>query len=311
MNSLISIVVPVYKVEQYLKNCIDSVLRQTYTNWELILVDDGSPDTCPVICDEYAQKDGRIKVIHKENGGLSSARNAGLNIIRGEYVTFLDSDDFWYDEYLSTLLGICEKYDADIVQCGFVRGQDTAFPVLDKKIQEKVYDNRSVFISQAVNIIMCGKIYRSELFDNIRMPIGKINEDDFTSWKLYYKARKIVVTDAPYYYYTYNGTSIMATQNKKPRLDFFEAYDERITFFKKKGDFVLEELSVFQFCKALLLTSGNPNLTEMQKLQIARAYQENWHSIRKSNYVPFKFRIIFSLFAVMPQLTLKIIKKLR
>ena len=102
---LISIIVPVYKVEQYLHNCLNSVLAQSYTNWELILVDDGSPDSCGTICDEYTQKDNRIKVIHKENGGLSSARNAGLGVMTGEFVSFLDSDDFWLSDYLKILMG--------------------------------------------------------------------------------------------------------------------------------------------------------------------------------------------------------------
>ena len=113
-NPLISVIVPVYNVEQYLKTCVDSVLNQSYKNWELILVDDGSPDNCPQICDIYVAKDDRVKVIHKENGGASSARNAALDIATGEYITFLDSDDFWHNDYLSTMIELCMQYNADI-----------------------------------------------------------------------------------------------------------------------------------------------------------------------------------------------------
>ena len=118
---LVSIIVPCYKVEQYLPVCIESVLGQTYDNWELILVDDGSPDRSGEICDQYAAKDKRINVIHKPNGGLSSARNAGLDMMNGEYVTFLDSDDFWHKDYLRVMMKHIDDEKADIVQCGFLQ----------------------------------------------------------------------------------------------------------------------------------------------------------------------------------------------
>ena len=127
---MISIIVPVYNVERYLARCVDSVLGQTYPSWELILVDDGSFDRSPAICDEYAGRDGRIKVVHKKNGGLSSARNVGLDMMRGEYVTFLDSDDYWHPCYLEILLNFVEEKQADIAQCDFVRGDSSVFPII-------------------------------------------------------------------------------------------------------------------------------------------------------------------------------------
>ena len=125
MNSLISIIVPVYKVEQYLPTCIESVQKQSYFNWELILVDDGSPDVCPQICEEYANHDDRIKVIHKENGRVAKARNAALRVAKGEYITFLDGDDYLHKDYLKIMLGIITSKQVDIVQCSFVRGEAT------------------------------------------------------------------------------------------------------------------------------------------------------------------------------------------
>ena len=165
---LISVFIPVHKVEHYLHNCVNSILSQSYSNWEMILINDGSPDRCGEICDEYAAKDSRIKVIHKENGGLSSARNAGLDYPpKGEFVTFLDSDDFWHPEYLETLMNLQQKYHADLVQCGFVRGSESVFPPIEGPISIDVLDNHEVFIKEKANVIMCGKLYRTSLFDGI------------------------------------------------------------------------------------------------------------------------------------------------
>ncbi len=310
-NPLISIIVPVYKVEQYLHTCVDSVLMQTYTNWELILVDDGSPDNCPTICDKYAAQDNRIKVIHKENGGLSSARNSGLNISTGDYISFLDSDDFWHKDYLAILLNICIKYDADIAQCNFIRGTEILFPVIEKKNKLKIFDNHSIFLKGYAKIIVCAKLYKRQLFDGIRMPEGKINEDDYTTWKLYFKAKKILVTDQALYYYTVNKNSIMANQLKKPRLDFVEAYEERIDFFKRKGENDLEDFSRGHLCKAMLLLSANPMLLPEQRGVVDATFQSNWKLIKCSGSVAIYLRFLFIMFRYFPKLTLGLLKIVR
>ena len=232
---LVSVIVPCYKVEQYLPNCIESVLNQSYHNWELILVDDGSPDNCGAICDQFALKEKRIKVIHKPNGGLSSARNAGLDIIQGAYVSFLDSDDFWHTDYLQMMMKHVIEVGAEIVQCGFLRGTETVFPHISMDEKAQFYDNHTVFTQQAAKIIMCGKFYNFCLFVYVRMLVLLINEDDWTTWKLYYKAQKIVVSNLPLYYYTHNPNSIMGNQRKKPDMTYFGAYRERIAFCMEKG----------------------------------------------------------------------------
>lgn len=240
---LCSVIIPVYNVEQYLHTCVDSVLAQNFENFEIILVDDGSPDNCPQICDEYAAKDNRIKVIHKKNGGVSSARNMAIDNANGEYITFLDSDDFWQDGYLSIMLDFCLQHDADIAQCSFIRGTETTFPEIKKQYKIKVFDNHSIFLKGYAKIILWGKLYKRHLFEGVRMPEGKFFEDDFTTWKWYYKAMKIIVTDQPLYYYTENIESTMVGHSSQPRLDFMEAYDERIGFFKNKGEKDLEDFS--------------------------------------------------------------------
>lgn len=309
---LISIIVPVYKVEQYLQTCIESIQAQTYSNWETILVDDGSPDKCGEICDEYAKKDQRIKVVHKENGGLSSARNAGLDLPpKGDFITFLDSDDFLHPDYLSILVGLQEKYDADIVQCDFVRGTATTFPLLNNEVNIDVLNNHEIFIKEKAKIIMWGKLYKSCLFAGIRMPVGLYNEDDWTAWKLYYKARTIVVTNQALYYYSINPSSIMGQLSKKPDLRYVNAYNERIGFFEGTGEKDLEHCSRLQLCKSLLLNYRHRMLSEEERLEIKAKFNESWKELKHSSYIRPFYKLLFSTFHLMPMLTSKITAKLR
>lgn len=309
----ISIIVPVYKVEKYIRKCIESVLSQTYTDWEMILVDDGSPDKSGEICDEYARQENRIKVIHKENGGLSSARNAGLDLPpQGEYVTFLDSDDFWHPEYLSVMVKMCLEYDAEIAMCSVMRGKDTNYPQSFKLQHDtKSYEMHNAFVSGVVDIIMCAKLFKKSLFDGIRMPVGFINEDDWTTWKLFFKSNKIAITTDALYYYTVNDTSIMANAKKKPDLRYFGAYEERIAFFRDKGMEDLEHCSRLQFCKSLLLTYSNPLLDEKQKKLIRKHFTNNWSVIKHSPYVGLKYKLLFSIFKCAPLSVSSLIKSAR
>ena len=294
--------------------CINSVIAQTYSDWELILVDDGSPDQCGAICDEYAQIDTRIRVIHKENGGLSSARNAALDLPpNGEFVTFLDSDDFWHPDYLTKMVSLAQRNSADLVQCSYIRGIDTSFPQKDDEstMSEAILDNHSVFVSEYANVIMCGKLFRSSLFEGVRMPVGLYNEDDWTAWKLYYRAKNIVVTNQPLYYYTINPTSTMARLGKKPDLRFVGAYDERISFFNTTGEIDLEHCSHLQLCKSLLLTYSNPQLDNDEKKAVKQRFMKSWYIIINSKYIRTKYKVLFTAFSIAPQWVSRITKKLR
>lgn len=307
----VSVIVPCYKVEKHLPTCIESIQHQSYSDWELILVDDGSPDHCGEICDEYAKKDNRIRVIHKPNGGLSDARNTGLDAMKGEYVTFLDSDDFWHVDYLKILMGFIIENDAEIAQCSFVRGEDTTFPMIDTKVNVRYYDNHSVFKEQAAKIIMWGKIFKASFFNNIRMPIGKIHEDDWTTWKLYYQARKIAITSQPLYYYTVNPNSIMGQNKKEPDFLYFGAYDERIKFFTATKEEDLEHCSRMQLCKSMVLSYSNPYLSADEKKMVKSHFDENYAVISSSMYIPITFKILFCLFHHLPMMASKIAQKLR
>lgn len=240
INLKISIIVPVYKVEQYLSRCIDSILNQTFQDFELILVDDGSPDNCGEICNKYALKDNRIKVIHKENGGLSDARNVGLDIATGEYISFVDSDDVVHPQMYTRLYDLIQRTGAEIAQCEYVRfDKEIEFQSLSEDAEEIICTN-----VEALDLLIesnrfvppvWNKLYKRELFSNIRFPKGKIHEDEYTTYKLFYEANKIAYLNLPMYYYFINDSGIMRNLNVEHKFHWIEAIEERNLFLKNKN----------------------------------------------------------------------------
>lgn len=213
MDELISIVIPVYNVGKYLQTCVESVINQTYTNLQIILVNDGSTDRSGEICEEFKKKDERIIVIHKENGGLSDARNYGLNYVVGNYVTFIDSDDYVSTDYVSFLVELLENHNADISICGlckFIEGETVR--ISDNNIIkcftniEAIEDN---FYQKHIENSACGKLYKVEMFENIRYPIGRIYEDLATTYRLLGLATKVVWSAQQKYFYLQRNDSIM------------------------------------------------------------------------------------------------------
>lgn len=236
---LISVIVPVYKVEKYLHRCVDSILAQTFANFELILVDDGSPDNCGTICDEYAKLDKRIHVIHQENGGLSSARNTGIDWAfensDSKWLTFIDSDDWVHPQYLEVLLNSAEKNNMSISVCGYIRTEGETTEILPDKYTEKVWDVCNFFIEHNVNAIVAwGKLYKKECFSNVRYPVGKLHEDEATTYKILFEFEKVAVVEAEMYYYFVNSESIMNSAWSMRRFDGYDAFEERIIFFKNR-----------------------------------------------------------------------------
>ena len=243
MSINISIIVPVYKSEAYLENCINSILHQTYKDFELILVDDGSPDRSGSICDQYAAIDSRIKVIHKENGGASSARNTGIDTAQGVYLGFVDSDDYIDKHMYEILLNNMELYKADISQCEFIRVSDFNPKSTQQADQVKVFNNIQALNNlynfkneKSTNMVVpVNKLYKRSLFEDIRFPVGKIHEDEFIIHELLYKARIIVTTDTVMYYYYQSSNSVMRSEFNMKRFDALMAYDQRKAFFKQRG----------------------------------------------------------------------------
>ena len=211
---LISVIVPVYNVEKYLGKCVDSILAQPYENLEIILVEDGTRDGCGAICDAYAAKDPRVRVIHKENGGLSSARNAGMDIARGEYFGFVDSDDWIEPETYETLLNLAEKYDADLVSGS---RYDVAEPTGERTLglhheKEECISAMEmlgrVFVWDGCDSAAWDKLYRRHLFADIRYPLGMYSEDIAIFYKLMEKANRVALCPKPLYNYLHRENSI-------------------------------------------------------------------------------------------------------
>lgn len=253
MKAKISIIVPVYNVEKYIDRCIQSILAQTYTNFELILVDDGSPDKCGKICDEYAKKDMRIKVIHKKNGGLGDARNCGLSIATGEYIGFIDSDDYIESDMYEKLINACIEKKSDIAVCG-------RYDVVDGKLKKrfsfegtKVLSNseaiKAILTTNNIDSSACDKLFRKKLFENIRFPKGKLNEDIYVMTKIISNSNRVVHIGESKYYYDHRPNSITTKCFSNRNMDSVEAAKEVLEYikqnypeFKKEADFFHYEI---------------------------------------------------------------------
>jgi len=233
----ISVIVPIYKVEKYMDKCVDSIVNQTYKNLEIILVDDGSPDNCPKLCDEWAKKDERIKVIHKENGGLSDARNSGLDICTGDYLMFVDSDDYLDTTICEKLLNLLKSHDADFSMSGvqiIFENQQLVNSI--NEINIKSYDCKNLQYEFKVPYLMTAwaKLYKKEIFNNIRYPKGKLHEDEFIIHEILGESKKCVISNEPLYYYLQRDNSIMSTKSEKNVQHILEAYTNRIEYLNEK-----------------------------------------------------------------------------
>jgi glycosyltransferase involved in cell wall biosynthesis len=237
----VSIIVPIYKVEKELSKCVESILKQTYQEIEVILVDDGSPDRCPQMCDEFAQQDKRIKVIHKCNGGLSDARNAGLDLARGEFISFIDSDDWVAENFIEQLVVNIQDTDSDIAICGYtmVNEAGEAFDYTtggdDLEVIEHDEAIRELFAQQKFYCMMWMKLYRRELFDDVRFPKGKLYEDIAVSLPLFQKSRRCVLLNEKLYYYLQRDRSIVNSTFHKNKLDMLEYIQEMIAYSHQQG----------------------------------------------------------------------------
>lgn len=253
MDILISIIVPIYNVEKYLDKCIDSIINQTYTNLEIILVDDGSPDNCPRICDQWALKDQRIIVIHKPNGGLSDARNAGIDIAKGDYFFFLDSDDWIRKDAIQILYSLLNEKDADISCCGVELKDEEGMSISkwsDENCPTLMDSDQSMeqYLSKiSIGSIAWNKLYKAELFKEIRYPFGKLHEDEFTTWKLIFKSQKIAYTPDCLYYYIQRKGSIINSKISIKHLDELSAMEELWEYLEQEKKLQLLKMIVSRY----------------------------------------------------------------
>lgn len=239
-NYKISVVVPIYNVEAYLSRCVDSILNQTYSNLEVILVDDGATDGSGAICDSYAARDSRVQVIHKENGGLSSARNAGIDVATGDFLTFVDSDDWIALESYEHMLALALKYDVPLVCAGRYdvsseTGKKTVglCPTMEEVVTGQELARR-IFRWENVDSSACDKLYRRELFREIRFPLGKTMEDVPTTYRVVLNAGRAAMCPEPIYHYFHRPGSI-STSSVSEKTFFFSEHTEKIYAFIREN----------------------------------------------------------------------------
>ena len=248
-NELISVIVPIYNVEKYLPKCIDSIINQTYKNIEIILIDDGSTDSCGLICDKYKKIDNRIVVIHSDNNGLSSARNKGLDIAKGNYISFVDSDDYLETDMFLKLKNNMERNNSEISICNVYYVKDDNREIVNKisSNKEYVFDNKEKFKCiqnefGSIIVYAWNKLYKRNIFDNIRYPEGRIYEDSYILCDILDKANKISFTLKPLYNYVYRENSIVNSFSIN-HFDKIESFNKKIDFYNNEEyyDMVYEE----------------------------------------------------------------------
>lgn len=248
----ISVIVPVYKVEHFLRRCVDSILDQSFADFDLILVDDGSPDGCGAMCDEYAARDSRVTVIHRENGGLSAARNSGIDWSfansESNWLAFVDSDDWVHPDYLKRLYEAAEGNGCKLSACGFFRTENGEFP--ERISQAEIMAAGEYYCSDAVHegvtAVAWNKLYHKSLFETLRYPLGKLHEDEFTTYQAVYKAGQVAVVEDVLYAYYQNPAGIMGSKWNPRRLHVLEAFTQQLAFAKETGKTELEKKVVLK-----------------------------------------------------------------
>lgn len=279
-NDLISVIVPVYRVEPYIEKCIDSIVNQTYERLEIILVDDGSPDTCGEICDRYAKEDSRIRVIHKENGGLSDARNVGMERASGEYIAFIDSDDWIEPNMIEVLYRACVDSGARMACCGrFDANEDYSkrkgiCPNKDEVVSTEDMLNY-MLSSNGTSCIACDKLYHKDLFLGVRFPKGKIYEDIPTVYKCVIRAEKIALCAIPLYNYYHRSTAI-TNMSFSPRLfDYTEHTKMVLEEMEKSYPSVLDSAKKMRVESIAFLLSK----ISLQKREIRKKYKAEYKEL--------------------------------
>lgn len=282
----VSIIVPVYNVSQYLEKCIDSILEQSYSNLEVILVDDGSTDISKEIVDSYYRMHSEIIVaVHQENGGLSAARNKGLDIATGDYISFIDSDDYVEKNMISEMVCILNHTLADIAVCGRIDEYE------DGRSQERFVDDNLVIMNgeecirriltwNKVDIAACDKLYVAKLWKNVRFPKGRNNEDICTIPQIIYKANKIVHVASPFYHYCHRKNSITTTINKKKVNDFNRAIEDIRKFVEYAYPMIDNELIYYlnhQYLSLLMMMQAINDRGEEYK-NAKKYLRENWYN---------------------------------
>lgn len=280
MDDLISVIVPIYKVEKYLKKCVESILEQTYSNLDIILVDDGSPDNCGNIIEEFRKKDERIRTIHQKNGGLSDARNSGIKIAKGKYIVCIDSDDWIEKDMIEVLYNDIINTNSDISVCEFVEEDDFQNILSTKKYTNEIieFNSKEALKSLIKQDILTNhawnKLYKASLFEGVEYPKGQLMEDVSTTYKLFEKANKIVYQNTSLYHYIQRGTSILGNITEK-RIN-----DQEFAFFDR-NKYLMEKYSEF---KEIIELDNMYNVKTLYFLAILGGYKNLYNSLKYAEY---------------------------
>lgn len=314
----VSVIVPVYNVQEYLRQCLDSILVQTFSDIEVIIVDDGSTDQSREICDEYAQKDNRITVIHKKNGGLSDARNAGLDVASSEYISFIDSDDWIHPLFFEKLLAQQERTDADIVACTihFFSDDHKIDEVWPRIEQDYVYQRKEFienFFPDVKRVIMpsvCNKIFKRSIFSSVRFPLGKKYEDAYVQLDIYNNAHKIVVMNTTLYEYRKRNGSITDTISDKSYLDQLEFSIRHFKYFVANGlnrqaDYALAQV-VKNYLIAFFAQKYNSSECKEEFRLYSKVYYRYFFRIMKNTQICRLQKIIIIISKIHPLFAVRI-----
>lgn len=313
-EAVISVIIPIYNVEKYIRRCIESVINQTYQDIEIILVDDESPDGCPAICDEYADQDERIKVIHKKNGGLSDARNAGIDISTGKYLMFIDGDDFIDKEMVEKMYHTIIKDGTDMVLCNY-EYVDNAGEVVDREHGDVFDRNTSHIImnedefwehycryGSLYYVIACNKIYKRKLFQKLRFPKGRVHEDEYVLHKIVSRCQKISCIKDKLYFYVQHNNSIMAVKTGIRNIRCLDAFEARVAYFIKNKKYKYIDFTFTNgLAKLLQFINDNDQLTENEN-RVYHKYNKRWKRLALKilflRQQPFKTRAKMVIFLI-------------
>ncbi len=279
MQELVSVIIPVYNVEKYIDKCVESVVRQTYKNLEIWLVDDGSTDSSGESCENWKERDSRIHVIHQKNQGLSMARNNAIDICKGNWITFVDSDDIIDIHYVEELCGLALSYGTIIAQCGEKSLEEKGAE--EGEIRRKRMESREYLLSHDFKAMAWGKIYHRRLFETERYPKGKIHEDVALTYKLVYAAKFIACTNKVLYFCNERADAINAEERfYKEKLVILQFYKEQIEFYGGKKERELEQQSIRNYGYELLI-DYNKTKDRLHDMDIAKKIKEEYQTIFK------------------------------
>lgn len=316
----ISVIVPIYNVELYLSECIDSIIKQTFFDIEIILINDGSTDNCKDICEYYKNIDNRVIVINKDNGGLSSARNAGIDIAKGEYIIFIDSDDIINHNMLKILYDACERYSCFISQCSYKKFyrknqiEDEINNEFNNELNFKIINNiealDNLYNEEYINTTVAwNKLYKTSLWENIRYPEGKLHEDEYTTYKLIYSSNKIAITNKTLYYYRSNYNSIVNSKYRLERLDSIEAFEKRYIFFINQGMNNLAKKTIkkyiFNILSIYYRVYYEIDNNELILKELRGKLKKYFNKLFFNKEITLKNKLLISIFLINPYLYVK------